>query len=57
MSGIDAINAVLATLNTVDVKGKDNMDKMLGCIQVLEKLKDAFEDMQGKGNENDADNQ
>ena len=57
INGIDAVKAVLSTLNTVEVKGKDNMDKMLGCMQVLEKLEEAFEEMQGKEPEHDADNQ
>lgn len=32
------IARVIYTLGQVDVRGKDNMDKMLGCIQALERL-------------------
>lgn len=49
MGVIDAVKAVLSTLNTVEVEGFDNMDKMLGCKQVLENLVEAFEETQGKG--------
>jgi len=38
----ELIRKVLATLNTVEVKGKANMDKMLGCMQALEKIADAM---------------
>lgn len=30
--------SLIATLNDIDVKGKSNMDKLLGCILVLEQL-------------------
>lgn len=36
------IRQVLATLDTVEVKGRDNMDKVLGCMQALEKIADAL---------------
>lgn len=29
---------VISTLNRVEVKGRENMDHLLGCIMVLEKL-------------------
>ena len=38
----ELIRKVLATLDTVEVKGKDNMDKMLGCMQALEKIANAM---------------
>ena len=38
----ELIRKVLATLNTVDVKGSGNMNKMLGCMQTLEKIADAM---------------
>lgn len=34
----DLLNAVIHTLNTVSVHGKEDLDAMLGCIQALEKL-------------------
>lgn len=30
------LRTLIATLNTVEVKGKDNMDKLLGCIFMAE---------------------
>ena len=30
------INCVIATLNDIEVKGKDNLDKLLGSIMALE---------------------
>jgi predicted phage tail protein len=30
------IRCVIATLNDIEVKGKDNMDKLLGSIMALE---------------------
>ena len=33
------INRVIYTLGTVEVKGKENLDALLGCILALEQLK------------------
>lgn len=38
----ELIRKVIATLNAVEVKGKDNIDRMLGCILALEKVADAM---------------
>lgn len=38
----ELIRKVLATLDKVEVKGKDNMDRLLGCMQVLTKIADAM---------------
>lgn len=32
------IRCVIATLNDIEVKGKDNLDKLLGSIMALESL-------------------
>ncbi|MBQ8797237.1 MAG: hypothetical protein IJZ56_03465 [Oscillospiraceae bacterium] len=32
------IKMVISTLNGVEVKGKDNLDKLLGCINALESM-------------------
>ena len=34
----DRIAAVIVTLGKVEVHGKDNLSRLLGCIQELEKL-------------------
>lgn len=33
----DIIKAVVQTLNQIEVKGKANLDMLLGCINALEK--------------------
>lgn len=33
----DIIKAVVQTLNQIEVKGKHNLDMLLGCINALEK--------------------
>lgn len=33
--GIETLKAVYATLNTIEVKGKDNLNSLLGCINAL----------------------
>ena len=38
----EIIRRVIATLNTVEVKGRDNLDKVLGCMQALDKVADAL---------------
>lgn len=37
------IKLVISTLNGVEVKGKDNLDKLLGCINALESVVQAAE--------------
>lgn len=32
------IQAVILTLNEIEVKGKDNLSKLLGCINALTKI-------------------
>ena len=32
------LNAVLRTLDTIPVRGMENLDKLLGCMQVLSSL-------------------
>lgn len=38
ISNADVIQIVINTLDSVEVRGKDNMSKLLGCIQALEKI-------------------
>lgn len=35
---IDTINAIISTLETVEVKGKTNLSRLLGCINALESM-------------------
>lgn len=32
------LEKIISTLNSIEVHGKDNLDKLLGCIMVLEDL-------------------
>ncbi len=32
------IKAVITTLDDIEVKGRDNLDKLLGCINALESV-------------------
>lgn len=38
------LKKVIYTLNTVEIHGKQNMDRMLGCIQLLEYITDGMEE-------------
>ena len=35
---MDFLRVIIKSLNMVEVKGADNMDRLLGCIQGLERL-------------------
>lgn len=37
------IHCVIATLNDIEVKGKDNLDKLLGSIMALESIAQLME--------------
>lgn len=37
------IRKVIETLNRIDVRGADNLDRMLACIQTLERFDAALE--------------
>lgn len=36
------IQKVLYTLDQIDVKGRENIDRMLGCMQALESIANAM---------------
>ena len=40
---VTMIRCVIATLNDIEVKGKDNLDKLLGSIMVLENVAQLME--------------
>lgn len=46
MDILQALNAVIKTLGSVEVRGKDNLDKLLGSIITVEKVRDALKDAQ-----------
>lgn len=35
------LDSIIFTLNKVETHGKDNLDRLLGCIQTLEQLRDS----------------
>lgn len=49
---MDFLRMIIKTLNTIEVKGAENLDRMLGCIQGLERLDAAME-----GTKNDSNNE
>ena len=42
------IRAVISTLNDIEIKGKDNLDKLLGSINALETVAQILEEQQSK---------
>lgn len=49
----ELIKMVITTLDTIEVKGRDNMDKLLGCINALETVVQSSE-IQNKLNKEEA---
>lgn len=45
MDIVTTIQAVINTLNEIPVSGAVNLDKMLGCIQVLGNVKESLEQL------------
>lgn len=35
---MDTIKMIISTLNKIEVHGKDNLDMLLGCIMLLERM-------------------
>jgi len=48
---MDYLRLIIKTLNQIEVKGADNMDRLLGCIQGLERLDKEME--AGKSDDHD----
>ena len=51
-STVSTLRAVASTLNLVEVKGKNNLDKLLGCINALETVVQAIESTPGEEEQN-----
>lgn len=49
---MEIIQIIIKSLNQIEVKGAENLDRMLGCIQGLERLDTALE-----GTKNDYNNE
>jgi hypothetical protein len=43
---LQIIKSLIITLEKAEVRGKDNLDMLLGCIQTLEKLLETIKDAQ-----------
>lgn len=37
---MDTLTLILTTLNRLEVRGRENLSRLLGCIQAIEKLKE-----------------
>lgn len=46
---MEFLRLIIKSLNMVEVKGADNMDRMLGCIQGLERLNKELDKEEGAG--------
>lgn len=49
MDDIGMIKLIISTLNDIEVKGSDNMSKLLGCINALTQIVDQPKDEEGEG--------
>lgn len=49
MGILEAIKTIRNTLGTIEVKGRDNLDRLLACIVLAEKLEVAFAEMIKEG--------
>lgn len=57
MENLTLLKVVISTLNSVEVKGKDNLDKLLGSIRALETIVQAEEAAQKEEKVNEANTQ
>ena len=48
---MDFLRVIIKSLNMVEVKGADNMDRLLGCIQGLERLDRELDKEVGKNDD------
>lgn len=52
ISNADVIQMVINTLDSIEIHGKDNISKLLGCIQALESIvKQAEKEIQSEDGE------
>lgn len=60
LTGIEAINRTIATLNIIEVKGEQNIDMLLGCIRTLRAVSEAmqkqYDELNGVVEDEDAQN-
>lgn len=50
----ETIRAIRTTLNSVEVRGKTNLDRLLACINALEQLELMVPDLGTAGKEDEA---
>ncbi len=48
MDKVTIVGQILTTLNAVEVRGKANLDRLLGCIQALESLAEELKNEQSE---------
>ena len=49
MTNEQLVTALIQTLNNIEVKGGDNLDKLLGCIKAAEQLLSNLEEEEPNG--------
>lgn len=42
MENVILVRSLIVTLDSIEVRGKDNLDKLLGCINALECLESSL---------------
>lgn len=47
-----AIESLIYTLCRIEVRGKENLDMLLGCIQTLEKMRGELAEKEASGDDN-----
>jgi hypothetical protein len=50
---MEIIRSIINALNHIEVKGADNMDRLLASIQGLERLDKALEEAHNNGDQNE----
>lgn len=45
---LSLLQAVINTLNSIEVHGKDNLSKLLGCINLLESIPSEEKEKEGE---------
>lgn len=50
------VDSLLESLNAIEVKGKNNLELLLGSIAILEKLKNVIEESASNGSNSEGEN-
>lgn len=50
---MEIIRMIIKSLNQIEVKGADNLDRLLGCIQGLERLDKVMKEAHNNGDQDE----